>query len=68
MYCPNLFPENYRPPTTHNCDTHHFWSMHPGGGHWLFADGSVRYLPYSANRVLPALATQAGDEVVNDQN
>ena len=67
VYCPSLFPENYRPPTTGNCDTHHFWSRHPDGGNWLFADGSVRFLPYRANAILPALATRSGGEAVNDR-
>jgi prepilin-type N-terminal cleavage/methylation domain-containing protein/prepilin-type processing-associated H-X9-DG protein len=66
VYCPSLFPENYRPPTTGNCDTHHFWSLHPGGGNWVFADGSVRFLPYACNAILPALATRQGGEVVSD--
>jgi prepilin-type processing-associated H-X9-DG protein len=64
--CASLFPENYRLPTTGYCDTHHFWSMHPGGGNWLFADGSVRFLPYCANAILLALATRNGGEIVND--
>jgi prepilin-type N-terminal cleavage/methylation domain-containing protein/prepilin-type processing-associated H-X9-DG protein len=66
VVCTRLFPENYRPPTTGNCDTHHFGSMHPGGGNWLFADGSVRFLPYRSNGILPALATRSGGEVVAD--
>lgn len=45
------------------CDTFHFWSFHGGGGNWLFADGSVHFLRYDANAVLPALATRAGSEV-----
>jgi prepilin-type N-terminal cleavage/methylation domain-containing protein/prepilin-type processing-associated H-X9-DG protein len=65
-YCPRLFPENYRPASSGNCDTHHFWSLHPGGGHWLFADGSVRFMAYASNAVLPALATRSGGEVVSD--
>jgi prepilin-type N-terminal cleavage/methylation domain-containing protein/prepilin-type processing-associated H-X9-DG protein len=68
VYCSSLFPENYRPPTTGNCDTHHFWSLHPGGGNWLFADSSVRFLPYRSNAILPALATRSGGEVVSDGN
>jgi hypothetical protein len=27
------------------------------------ADGSVRFIPYSANEIMPALATRAGGEV-----
>lgn len=26
------------------CDLFHYWSPHPGGGHFLFADGSVHFL------------------------
>jgi prepilin-type N-terminal cleavage/methylation domain-containing protein/prepilin-type processing-associated H-X9-DG protein len=63
--CGQLFPENYRPSDNNKCDTHHFWSVHPSGGNWLFADGSVKFLPYRANAVLPALATRSGGEVVN---
>jgi prepilin-type processing-associated H-X9-DG protein len=40
--------------------------MHPGGGNWVFADGSVRFLPYQSNGILPALATRCGGEVVSD--
>jgi prepilin-type N-terminal cleavage/methylation domain-containing protein/prepilin-type processing-associated H-X9-DG protein len=46
------------------CDLFHFWSAHPGGAHFLLADGSVHFLPYSAANILPALATSAGGEVV----
>jgi prepilin-type processing-associated H-X9-DG protein len=47
------------------CDLFHFWSLHPGGAHFLFADGSVRFLAYSAADILPALATRAGGEAVS---
>lgn len=46
------------------CDVFHFWSQHNSGAHFLFGDGSVRFLNYSADRVLPALATRHGSEVV----
>jgi prepilin-type processing-associated H-X9-DG protein len=42
----------------------HFWSLHAGGAHFLFADGSVRFLSYSAAPILPALASRAGGETV----
>jgi prepilin-type processing-associated H-X9-DG protein len=67
-YCVRMFPENYRPNDNNNCDTHHFWSMHPGGGNWVFADGSVRFLPYQSNSILAALATRCGGEAVSDGN
>ncbi|MBX9580123.1 MAG: DUF1559 domain-containing protein [Gemmataceae bacterium] len=46
------------------CDEYHFWSFHPGGAHFAFCDGSVRFLAYSADPVMPALATRAGHEAV----
>lgn len=46
------------------CSAFHFWSVHPGGGHFLFGDNSVHFLSYSARSILPALATRAGYEVV----
>jgi prepilin-type N-terminal cleavage/methylation domain-containing protein/prepilin-type processing-associated H-X9-DG protein len=59
-------PSAYGPGQVQDgCSAQHFWSLHPGGAHWLFADGSVRFLPYSAAPILPALATRAGGEVVD---
>jgi prepilin-type N-terminal cleavage/methylation domain-containing protein/prepilin-type processing-associated H-X9-DG protein len=50
---------------TNNCDVLHFWSLHLGNGaNFAFADGSVHFLPYSADSILPALATRAGGESV----
>lgn len=46
------------------CDRFHFWSLHSGGANFAFCDSSVRFLAYSANSILPALATRAGGEVV----
>jgi prepilin-type processing-associated H-X9-DG protein len=47
------------------CGMFHFWSPHPGGANFAFCDGSVHFLAYSANPVLPALASRAGGEAVS---
>lgn len=49
------------------CDPLHFWSMHPGGGVFGMADGSVRFIGYSANESLSALATRNSGEVVSSK-
>jgi prepilin-type N-terminal cleavage/methylation domain-containing protein/prepilin-type processing-associated H-X9-DG protein len=47
------------------CDQFHFWSLHTGGANFLFADGSVKFMPYgTANAVMQALGTAGGGEVV----
>jgi prepilin-type processing-associated H-X9-DG protein len=48
---------------TNQCDMFHFWSLHAGGSHFGFADGSVRFVTYSGAAILPALASRAGGEV-----
>jgi prepilin-type processing-associated H-X9-DG protein len=45
------------------CAIFHFWSLHLSGAHFLFTDGSVRLLSYSAAPLLPGLASRAGGEV-----
>jgi len=45
------------------CDQFHFWSYHSGGANFLMGDGSVHFLNYNADNVMPALATRAGGEV-----
>lgn len=45
------------------CAPFHFWSPHSGGANFAFADGSVRFLTYQADAIMPALATRAGGEV-----
>jgi len=62
--CPK--PSVYGPGTiTNGCGAHHFWSVHSGGGLWLFSDGSVRFLKYNASPLIPSLATRAGGEILD---
>jgi prepilin-type N-terminal cleavage/methylation domain-containing protein len=76
---PNATPDYYRPGTIQDpLDKHryHFWSLHPGGGMWALADGSVRFIAYSADGAetsmsggkptpLEAMATRMGGETAN---
>jgi prepilin-type N-terminal cleavage/methylation domain-containing protein/prepilin-type processing-associated H-X9-DG protein len=58
---------HYRAPRSPNdgCRAFHYWSKHTNGANFLFADGSVRLLRYSARDVMPMLATRAEGEVVD---
>lgn len=48
------------------CDYFHFWSLHGSGANFLFADGSVRFMSYASDGILPALATRAGGETIGE--
>ena len=61
--CPR--PSHYRNDTVNGrCAHSHYWSTHPGGANWAFADGSVRFIPYTAADVLVQMASINGGEVV----
>jgi prepilin-type processing-associated H-X9-DG protein len=48
------------------CAQFHYYSLHPGGANFLFADGHVRFLSYGVgDEVMRALATMNGGEVVD---
>jgi prepilin-type N-terminal cleavage/methylation domain-containing protein/prepilin-type processing-associated H-X9-DG protein len=65
-YCPSG-TYAYGPGAINNqCDMFHFWSLHPGGAHFLFADGSVHFLGYEAAPILPALASRANGDMVGN--
>jgi prepilin-type processing-associated H-X9-DG protein len=46
------------------CDAGHYWSFHSGGSHFLFADGTVRFISYSGDAIIRAISTRQGNEVV----
>ena len=54
-----------------NIHRYHYWSLHPTGGNFAFADGGVRYITYAAGTtpvgngitLLEALASRDGGEV-----
>jgi prepilin-type processing-associated H-X9-DG protein len=48
-----------------NCHQAHFWSLHSGGANFLLGDGSVRFVTYSFDNILPDLCTRNGNEVIN---
>jgi prepilin-type N-terminal cleavage/methylation domain-containing protein/prepilin-type processing-associated H-X9-DG protein len=59
-------PYGYGPGKIGNiCDVFHFWSRHPGGANFLFADGSARFISYGDSSVMAALSTRAGGEAAS---
>jgi prepilin-type N-terminal cleavage/methylation domain-containing protein/prepilin-type processing-associated H-X9-DG protein len=63
---PCTFPALYGPGQVREaCDFNHFWSNHTNGANFVFADASVRFIPYTAEPVMPALATRSTGEVID---
>jgi hypothetical protein len=46
-----------------DCDASHFWSLHPGGGHFARCDGSVAFHSYAGADVLIPLSTRDTGEI-----
>jgi prepilin-type N-terminal cleavage/methylation domain-containing protein/prepilin-type processing-associated H-X9-DG protein len=66
--CPKTPKVGFQPGSISTmCDQAHFFSLHSGGGgNFLFGDGSVRFLAYSADSVFPQLATRNRGEKIGD--
>jgi len=47
------------------CDFNHFWSFHLNGANFVFGDGSVRFVPYTAKPVMNILTTRAGGDIAD---
>ncbi len=51
--------------TDNPCDQVHWWSLHDGGSNFAMCDGSVQFIFYASDNVMPALTTRSGGETVN---
>ncbi len=62
---PGRYPFSAASSFNDPCGMFHFWSPHSGGANFAFADGSVQFIRYTANDIMPALATRAGGESIS---
>lgn len=66
--CP--FPVFFQParkPQPSRCDGYHMWSYHTNGSNFGLADGSVRFMAYSAGTTtIISMSTRAGGESISE--
>jgi hypothetical protein len=48
------------------CDRYHFWSLHRGGGNWLFADSSIRIQTHNQVDTLRFMSSYAGNVTITE--
>jgi hypothetical protein len=57
---------SYQGTPSNFCDFYHFWSNHPNGALFCFADGSVRFMFYTVTpKTMNALSTRAGGDIID---
>jgi prepilin-type N-terminal cleavage/methylation domain-containing protein/prepilin-type processing-associated H-X9-DG protein len=60
--CP-VGPYHFQAGDVNNpCDMFHFWSFHSGGSNFVMGDGSVKFITYNADNLMPALSTRSNGE------
>ena len=68
---PSAAPDYYRPGELNDPDDihrYHFWSLHTGGGMWLFADGHVQFISYAAGTAMASTPGLTVLEVLASRN
>jgi prepilin-type N-terminal cleavage/methylation domain-containing protein/prepilin-type processing-associated H-X9-DG protein len=63
---PGYTPEKFRPGNMNDpTDEHkwHYWSTHPNGSMFLFADGSAKFITYNAQKIMTMMATASAGDV-----
>jgi prepilin-type N-terminal cleavage/methylation domain-containing protein/prepilin-type processing-associated H-X9-DG protein len=63
--CPTAYMNFQQGNVNDYCHQVHFWSYHAGGSNFVFCDGSVHFLSYNADNMMPALVTRAGGETIS---
>jgi prepilin-type N-terminal cleavage/methylation domain-containing protein/prepilin-type processing-associated H-X9-DG protein len=71
FYAGCVYPGVFRPEPQGvngpcNGGSNHFWSYHTNGANWALGDGSVRFLPYSAQPVTIPMGSRAAGEVFDN--
>jgi hypothetical protein len=63
---PYIFSPPMDPTLLDNCEMYHYFSLHPSGANWAFADCTVRYFNYAAGpTTIVSLSTRDGAEIVD---
>ena len=52
-------PHTFKPGQRSQCDVLHYWSYHPGGSVFSKCDGSVQFISYEQDNILPSLASRS---------